>query len=182
MPQKPEILNTETVARSQLFEIEQVSLQFSNGEQRIFERLISRRPPAVMIVPLLDANTVLLVREYAVGVDRYDMSFPKGLLEVDEEVAVAANRELREETGYGARKLEALKELSSAPGYMANRMYLYLATDLYESPLEGDEPEEIEVVPWSLDNLDELLARDDFSESRSVAALYMVKEKLKLGE
>jgi ADP-ribose diphosphatase len=53
-----------------------------------------------------------------------------------------------------------------------------LARDLYPDPLPGDEPEPIEVVPWSLDRVDELLGRDDFTEARSIVALYRVRDRL----
>lgn len=173
---KPKILQTETVAKSRLFEIEQVHLSFSNGEERFFERMRTRLPSAVMVVPLLDEKTILLVREYAAGVDRYMLGFPKGLLEPDEDVLAAADRELMEEAGYGSNKLEYLTTMTAMPGYMNSSMKVVIARDLYPAKLPGDEPEELEVVPWSLDNLEELLQRDDFTEARSIAALFWVRE------
>ena len=56
---------------------------------------------------------------------------------------------------------------------------LVLARDLYPERLAGDEPEELEIVPWKLDALDELILREDFSEGRSIAALFMVREWLR---
>ena len=56
---------------------------------------------------------------------------------------------------------------------------LVLARDLYEERLPGDEPEELEVVPWKLDALDQLILREDFSEGRSIAALFLVREWLR---
>ena len=88
-----------------------------------------------------------------------------------------AGREIREEIGYGANRLRLLRELSVAPGYSNFRTHVVLATELYESRLPGDEPEEIEVVPWPLDDLDGLLEREDFVEARSIAALYLLNRK-----
>lgn len=178
MLRKPKILQTRLVAKSHLFKIEQVDLHFTNGEQRCFERISGNRPAAVMMVPMLDNDTVLLVREYAVGLDDYALTLPKGLLEDDENPLEAANREMQEEIGYGAHDLIQLKTLSTAPGYLTSQLYMVLARDLYEKKLPGDEPEPIEVVPWQLSRLDELLTRDDFTEARSIAALFMVKQLL----
>lgn len=179
MHTKPKILNTKTIAKSRLFEIEEVSLEFSNGNSRIFERLKGRLAGAVMILPLLDQDTVLLIREYGVGIEDYYLSLPKGIMEEGEELIVAANRELKEEIGYGAHKFTPLKRLATAPGYIRGAgMRLLLAEDLYPEKLKGDEPEEIEVVPWRLSQLNELLAREDFCEARSVAALLMLRERL----
>ena len=69
MPAKPQILKRGTVARSRLFRADEIHLRFSNGEERTYEKLCSGGPGAVLIVPLLDANTVLLVREYAAGLE-----------------------------------------------------------------------------------------------------------------
>ena len=67
--QKPQILHTELVASSRLFRVEQVHLQFSNGEERVYERMQGGNRGAVMVVPMLDDHTVLLVKEYAVGTE-----------------------------------------------------------------------------------------------------------------
>ena len=91
----------------------------------------------------------------------------------------AANRELMEEAGYGAHKLTRLKTLTLAPGYLNHRMELVLAEDLFEHRLQGDEPEEIEVLPWSLHELDALFVRDDVSEARTIAAMFLVRDKLR---
>lgn len=179
MPTKPKILGTKTVASSRLFEIEEVQLCFANGNQRVFERLRGRLTGAVMIAPMLDNDTVLLIKEYGVGMEDYFLGLPKGIVEPGEDLTVAANRELMEETGYGAKEFTPLKSLTSAPGYIRGKgMQLLLARNLYPQRLQGDEPEEIEVVPWRLSRLHELLQRDDFSEARSVAALFMLREML----
>jgi ADP-ribose diphosphatase len=95
---KPEILSVRTAARSRLFHIEAVQLRFANGNEREFERVAgSAIPGAVVIVPLLDAANILLVREYAVGLERYELGLPMGRVHERESALEAANRELMEE-------------------------------------------------------------------------------------
>ncbi len=178
MRRKPEILATTTVARSRLFRIEQIDLRFSNGTEVRYERLHGSRGGAVLVVPLLDEETVLLVREYAAGVHRYELGLPKGRVEAGEALLDAANRELMEEVGFGARHLEHLHTLTLAPAYFGHHTELVVASDLYEKRLQGDEPEAIEVVPWKLAELDRLLASGECSEARSIAALFMVRERM----
>ena len=134
---------------------------------------------AVMVVPIHQGN-MLLAREYAAGTDNYELGFPKGLIDPGEQAIEAANRELQEEIGFGARKLTLLKELSLAPGYFSSKMQIFIAEDLYESRLEGDEPEPIDVVPWALAEWEALLENSDFSESRSVSALFLAQKHLQL--
>lgn len=174
----PTIHKTKIVASSRLFKIEALDLEFSNGEKRQYERLVSRGVGAVLIVPVLDENTILLIREYAAGTERYELAFPKGKVEKGEEILDAANREIMEEVGYESANLTVMKALSLAPGYLGHVTHIILAQDLSEHREEGDEPEEIEVVPWKISEIDKLLERDDFAEGRSVAALYLLKQAL----
>ena len=177
MPKKPDILSSTIIAQSQLFDIEGIHLRFSNGQERHFERIKGRADGAVMIVPLLDKDTVLLVREYSAGVNEYVLGFPKGSIEADEDLRVTAERELKEEIGYGARDISFLARYSASPGYMRSMMHVLLAKDLYQESIPGDEPEPLEVVPWKLKNIDVLLANPEFHEARSVAALFLVERR-----
>lgn len=175
---KPTIHQITNVASSCLFKIEALDLEFSNGVKTQYERIASRGPGAVLIIPVLDDNTILLIREYAAGTDRYELAFPKGKVEPNEEVMDAANREIMEEVGYESAKLTLLKRLSLAPGYMGHITNIILAENLSEHREPGDEPEEIEVVPWKISEIDNLLELEEFSEGRSVAALYLLKNYL----
>ncbi len=136
----------------------------------------------MLVVPMPDARTLLLAREYAAGTDRYELGFPKGIVEPGEDLLEAAGREIREEIGCGARDLRLLHKVSLAPGYIQHETHLVLARDLYRERAQGDEPEPIEVVPWDLGKLDALLERDDFTEARSIAALFLIKRFLGRGE
>ena len=169
----PKIHHTEVVAQSGLFKVERIDLEFSNGEQRQFERMVGSGRGAVMMVPFLDKDTILLVREYAAGTHSYQLGFPKGLIDPGETPLQAANRELMEEVAYGANFLKEIHTVSMAPGFFNAQMHVIIAQDLFAESLEGDEPEPLEVIPWSIHQLDKLLARDDFSEARSIAALFL---------
>jgi ADP-ribose diphosphatase len=174
MAAKPKILGRRLVAQTRIFRVEQLDLEFSNGNRRCFERLLGGRG-SVLIVPMQDAQTVLLIREYAAGTDRYELGLPKGIVEPGEDLLDAAGREIREEVGFGARDLRRIHTVSLAPGYIQHRTHIVLARDLYPQRAEGDEPEPIEILPWRLDDLEALLEREDFTEARSIAALFLVR-------
>lgn len=161
-----------------MFRIQEMDLEFSNGECRTYQRIKTRGLGAVIIVPMKDEETVLLAREYAAGLHQYEIGLPKGRLEQGESILEAAERELKEEIGYGARSLLQLTQLSLAPGYMTHVTYVVLARDLYPEKLQGDEPEELEVVPWPIADLHSLTARDDCTEGRTIAALYIARDHL----
>src|SRR3989344_4143784 len=130
MPEKPRILSTQTLVNTGVFHIEAVQLRFSYGEERTYQRSgIRQGAVAVMIVPVLDKDTFLLIREYAAGIVDYTLAFPKGGMNENEDTLVTANRELKEEVVYGARQLTLLKNVSSSPNYMRSHMSIVLAEE-----------------------------------------------------
>ncbi|ACS84146.1 ADP compounds hydrolase NudE [Musicola paradisiaca] len=175
--QKPRILKVETVARSRLFDVESVDLEFSNGARRVFERMRPSGREAVMIVPVID-DELLLIREYAVGIEQYELGFPKGLIDPGETVFEAANRELMEEAGFGAEQFELLSTLTMAPSYFSSTMNVVIARGLYPQQLEGDEPEPLQQVRWPLRDMMTLLQEPDFREARNVSALFLAQQRL----
>ena len=175
----PQVLQREIVAQSGLFRVESVDLQFSNGVERKYERMAGSGRGAVMIVPMIDEDTFLLVREYAAGTHSYQIGFPKGLIDPGETPIEAANRELMEEVGYGAKQLDDIHTVSMAPAFFNAKMNIVVASDLYEKRLPGDEPEPMEVIPWSLKDKNSLLAREDFVEARCIAALFLAEQWLR---
>ena len=180
MREKPQVLAREIVASSRLFRVEELQLRFANGVERTYERLVSKGSGygAVMVVAMLDAEHAVLVEEYCAGTDDYQLSLAKGLIEPGEDVLVAANRELKEEAGFGAERLELIAELSLSPGYMSQKIQVVLARDLYAESLPGDEPEPLRVDKVNLRELSALAQHPQFTEGRALAALYLVRDLL----
>ena len=175
MRKKPKILKIETLATTRVFNIERLDLEFSNGERRQYERLNPPGNGAVLVIPMLDDDTVVMIYEYSGGTDRYELALTKGKIDAGETPLEAANRELIEEIGYGSNKLTFLKTMTLAPGYQSNITHIILAQELYKASAEGDEPEPLEVVEHKLSNLEELVYNEDLTEARTIAALYMAK-------
>jgi ADP-ribose diphosphatase len=180
MQTKPKVLDQEIIADTTIFRIQSQKLRFSNGVERTYERLVPKgnHAGAVMIVAINDQNEVMLIREYSAGTESYELSLPKGLVEHGETIFDAANRELKEEIGYGAENIEFLTEMTVSPGYMSYRIQVVLATGLYPEKLEGDEPEPIEVIPTDMELAIEYANGNEITEARAIAALYMTRERI----
>ena len=133
---------------------------------------------AVGIVPIDSAGFTWLVGQYRYPLKAWSWEIPEGGGNLAVAPIETAKRELKEETGFGARRLQLVRPLTLSPSYMEFAAHLVLAEDLYPERLPGDEPEEIDVVPWKLADLHELMLRDDCSEGRSLAALFIVREVL----
>ena len=149
-----------------------MELEFSNGVRRTYERLPARGRQAVIVVGVTDDDEVVLVREYLAGLHSYELGLPKGTVDgPDETFEEAANRELKEEAGFGAARVDYLRELSLAPSHMGFTVHVMLARGLYPERLPGDEPEQPEVEKWPLARIDDLLLSSEISEARSIAAI-----------
>ncbi|MDH5425768.1 MAG: ADP compounds hydrolase NudE [Gammaproteobacteria bacterium] len=175
---KPKIHRRTEIAKTRNFRIEEVDLEFSNGETRTYERLANNSRGAVLLIAFTTDNHFLMIREYAVGMERYELTLPKGKIDPGEDILSAANRELIEETGHRANKLTHLHSLSLASGYSTHFTHIVLAEELEPDSAEGDEPEPLEIVPWSFDRIHELLLQEDCTEARTFAALYICQQFL----
>ncbi|RBJ66936.1 ADP compounds hydrolase NudE, partial [Pseudomonas sp. MWU12-2534b] len=135
----PTLLAREIVPTSRLCCVVEVQLPFSNVVERTHARLLGKGAGygAVMIVAMLDAEHAVLVEEYFGGTDAYELSLPKGLIEPGEDMLSAAERELKEEAGFGARQLAHPTELYLIPSLSSQTLQVVLATDLYVERLEG---------------------------------------------
>ncbi len=178
MKNKPKILKRTIHSKSRLFTIEQVELEFSNGQQRQYERIIAPGAGAVLIIPVVDDEHVIMIREYSVGTDRYELVFPKGKIDQGEDILEAANRECMEEIGYRALSLKPFGKMTIAPGYLGFTTHIVLAEDLQAEALEGDEPEELQQLVCNIHQINELIKHETLTEARSIAALYQVRDYL----
>lgn len=138
---------------------------------RQFDRLVVDHPGAVAIVPLTAAGEVLLVRQYRYAVGEALLEVVAGTLEPGEDPAETAARELQEEAGFKAGRLVKLCEFFTAPGFCQEKMHLFLAQDLTESRLPGDEDEEIDVVRLPLGEAVAMARRGEFRDAKTLVAL-----------
>ena len=126
-----------------------------------------------LIVPLTAGDEVIFTVEYSSALERDVLLLPGGQIEPGEPGFAAGNRELQEEIGYRAGRLDFLAELHPWSKYLAVRSFIYLARDLTPSWLEGDEDYEIHVEKVPLREFEQLIAAGRLHDARVIAALYL---------
>ena len=131
----------EILFQGKRFRVERVMQTGADGTAHARE--IVRHPGAVTILPLLDDGRVCLVENYRAAVGRRLLELPAGTLEPGEPPDETARRELAEETGYRAGRLQRLAEFYMSPGNLDERMVLYLATELTPGPMALDAGEDL---------------------------------------
>lgn len=134
-------------------------------------REVVRHPGAVVILPLLDDGRICLIHNYRVSVDKTLLELPAGTLEIGEDPAVAAGRELSEETGYRAKRIELLSVFYMSPGILDERMHLYLATGLEPGPMALDPAEDIVPLRMSWDAALAMARDGRIQDAKTLASL-----------
>lgn len=132
-----------------------------------------------MIVLIVD-DYIILICEYVVGMEFYELGFFKGLIDSGEIVDEVVNCELKEEVGYGVNKLMFLKKFSMVFFYFFSKMNIMVVEDFYLELLLGDEFELLLQVCWLLVQLMLLLDEEDFNEVCNVSVLFLVWEWLQV--
>ena len=128
-------------------------------------------PGAVAILPVLDDGRVVLIRNYRFATDQELLELPAGTLEPDEPPERCALRELEEETGYRAGRLEPLCEFYTTPGICTERMWVFVATRLTETRQNLQGAEEIRVVIMAGDQVRQMLREGRIEDGKTIAAL-----------
>lgn len=138
---------------------------------RVTEREIVEHRGAVAIVPLTDAGRILLVRQYRTAAGRALLEIPAGTIEPDEDVLACLHRELAEEVGMQANRVEHLVTFLPSAGFLTEQVHLYLAAGLSPSTREREE-EDLEVVTMPLTQAQSLIGTE-IIDAKSIIGLLM---------
>jgi ADP-ribose pyrophosphatase len=161
----------ETTHQGKLFRVEVLRQRTEAG--RVITREIVRHPGAVLIVPVLNSETLLLIRNERIAVGEQLLELPAGKLEPGEDPQQAAARELEEETGYRAAQMTKLGEFYTSPGFADELMRVYLAEDLEHVGQRLEPGEEISVEPVSRNAAIEMAAHGRLRDGKTIAGLLM---------
>jgi ADP-ribose pyrophosphatase len=174
-----ERLKTEIVYTGRVFTIRVDTVRLPDGHQTRLD--VVDHDGSVIIIPMDTDGNLLFVRQYRhpAGLDLLEL--PAGMLNPNEDPLTSAHREVREETGMRAEKMEHLGGFFLAPGYSTEYMNVYLATSLVPDPLEADADEVISVVTVPLAEALTLAGNGEISDAKSLAALLLLKNRLGKG-
>jgi len=145
-----------------------VTLEVRQLDSRIRE--VVRHPGSVSILPVEDGH-LYLIKQYRYPLDGYIWEIPAGTLEEGESPEECARRELEEETGLRAGRLEKMFEAYLIPGYGTEKMHFFLATELSQGEMHPEPSEKIEVHKLPLDRVLKMVRDNEIVDAKTVAAL-----------
>ena len=168
-----EFISSETLMKGHAFKIRRDTLKTPDGRETKLD--IIEHGGSVVIVPIDDEGNLLFVRQYrhAAGLDLLEL--PAGTRDDDEPYEECAAREVREETGMQAGKLQKVGDFYLAPGYSSEFMVVFLATELTPNPLPVDDDEFLQLEKIPVRDAEAMFARGDVPDAKSLAAWLLAK-------
>ncbi len=173
-----ETIQSETVYQGRVFDVRRDQVRLPNGAQTRLD--IVEHEPAVALLPVDAEEQVWFVRQYRHAAGRELLELPAGVVEKGEAPEACAQRELREEIGMAAGRLQKIGAFFLAPGYSTEYMYVFLARDLSPAPLEADEDEVLSVEQVPLGEVLRMASEGAIHDAKSLAALLLAQPHLKL--
>ncbi len=171
----PEVLAVEELYHGRIFD---VSLYTVREGEKTYQREVVHHPGGACAVAVFDDQTVALVRQYRHPTVRYVLELPAGRLEAPERPEDCAARELEEEIGVRAGRMEKLAEFFTTPGFCEEKLWVYLATELSEAEQSLEEDELVEVSRISFPRALEMIASGEIEDAKTIIGLTMAARRL----
>jgi ADP-ribose pyrophosphatase len=148
-----------------------------DGQEKEWDIIV--HPGAVVVLAVNDRGEILFVEQWRRAAQQVMIELPAGALEKNESPLLCAQRELQEETGFRAKDLTALGGFFTVPGFCTEYLHLFLAKNLEPAPLPGDDGEEIDLLPLSLDKVHQLIDNGGICDAKTIAGVYRYERWLK---
>lgn len=165
---KPEIISNKKVYEGKVFDVFLAKIREGEVE---YERDIITHHGSAVIVPVFADQTIALVRQYRHASGKYLLEIPAGSLDENESPEMGAQRELEEEIGVVAERIEKLSEFYVSPGFLAEKMFVFLATDLRETAQNLEEDELIEIIKITFPEAFELIKSGAIEDAKTIIGL-----------
>ncbi|HKR12477.1 MAG TPA: NUDIX hydrolase [Pyrinomonadaceae bacterium] len=171
----PRIISSQKVFEGRVFN---VTVDTVREGELTYQREVVHHHGSAVILPVFDDGTVALVRQYRHPAVRYLLEAPAGTLNDGERPDDGAARELQEELGLVAARMEKLSEFFVSPGFCEEKMWLFLATDLTQGPQRLEEDEVLEVVRLPIEEALEMITSGEIQDAKTIIALILAAPRV----
>jgi ADP-ribose pyrophosphatase len=166
---KAKVLKSTMVYKGPVFGVRRDEVVEPSGVRAARE--VITHPGSVVVLPVFEDGKTLMIRQYRHAAKQYLWELVAGRMDAGESVKKAAARELKEETGYQARKLTVFLDVFPTPGFLEERMYILLAEGLKAGEAEPEEDEKIFSRAYTLAQLKQMMKRHQLRDAKSVAGI-----------
>lgn len=177
MSDTPEFIDSKKIFAGRVFDVTVDTVR--EGDQT-YQREIVHHGGSAVILPVFEDSTIALVKQYRHPAVKYLLELPAGTLNDQELPEVGAARELEEELGLVAGRMEKLSEFFISPGYCEEKMWLYLATDLRETEQRLEEDEAIEIVRMPIERALQMITDNEIEDAKTIIGLLLAAPRIGL--
>lgn len=170
-----ELISSETVYKGKVFDVSKDTIREGDNE---YSREIVHHHGSIVIVPVFNDFRVALVKQYRHPAKDFLFEIPAGTLDKNELPEVGAKRELEEEIGVTCGKIAKLTEFYVSPGFLSEKMFVYLATNLTETEQNLDEDEFIEIHKFSFEEAFQMIRQNVIQDAKTMTGLILAGAKL----
>ncbi len=171
------VKKSEILFRGKVFDLKVDQIEYNSGNSGIRE--VAVHPGGAVVVPVTDNGKVIFVSQFRYPFQKTILELPAGKLDKNEDPFHCAVRELEEETGYKAGKIEKLGYIYTTPGFCTEVLHIYLAKDLKEGSHNREEGEHgMEVYEFSIDEIEEKIASNEIVDAKSICGFHFAKQAL----
>ena len=171
---EPQVLSSQNVYEGKVFGIRRDEVIEPTGVRTTREMIT--HPGSVVVLPVLPDGKVLLIQQYRYAARQYLWELVAGRIDPGETPIEGAARELKEETGYTAKKLTVFLEFFPTPGFLEEKMYLLLAEGLTPGKATPEDDEKIIAKAYTHEQLEEMLRKKKLRDAKTIAGvLYYLK-------
>jgi len=171
----PEFLDSKKIFSGRVFD---VTVDTVREGDKTYVREVVHHPGSAVILPLFADGTIALVRQYRHPAVKYLLELPAGTLEDQERPEEGAARELEEELGLVAGRMEKLCEFFVSPGFCEEKMWLYLATELTETSQRLEDDELIEVVCLPISRALQMITEGEIEDAKTIIGLMLAAPRI----
>lgn len=172
--EKPEVISTAEIYKGKIFDVFIAEIRHGDAE---YKREIVRHRGSTVIVPVFADKKIAMVRQYRYAAEKFLLEIPAGTLDEGEPPEIAAARELEEEIGVKAGKIEKITEFYVSPGFLTEKMFVFLATELQETEQNLEEDEILVVERHSFPEAFEKIRKGEIQDAKTIVGLIFAGER-----
>ncbi len=174
---QPKVISSEKVYNGRVFDVFLDKISDGNIE---YERDVVTHNGSAVIVPVFADKTVALVKQFRRPAQKYLLEIPAGSLNKDENPETGVRRELEEEIGVTAGNLEKLAEFYVSPGFLSEKMFVFLATDLTETAQNLEADEILEIEKFTFEQAFDMIRKNEIEDAKTIIGLIFAGAKFGL--